>query len=171
MPTLNGGIRRSLFDTRTYKMLNTKIFSCLGGIWGPSGQARMTIRLQACVTLSKRKQAPDYQERSRTSLSSSTRNPWCSVRKIIFMACSRARRDLFFSYIKPHFDQLRSALQEVVCMNRSMTATAGNFLNLLHKIASQKLRRSDIGEQTTRTFPLTRSSRWPGAQSQGVQFQ
>ena len=30
MPILDSGIRRSLFDTRTYKMLNRKIFSCEG---------------------------------------------------------------------------------------------------------------------------------------------
>ena len=76
------------------------------------------------------------------------------------MARSRARRALFFSQIKPHFDQLRLALQEVVCMDRSTTATAGSFLNLAQKIATQKLRRSDTGAQTTRIFPLTRSSRF-----------
>ena len=59
--------------------------------------------------------------------------------KICMVVRSIAMFVWFLQYIKPHFDQLRSSLQNAACVDTSTNLTKDSILKLVYRIALQRL--------------------------------
>ena len=109
------------------------MFSCCGGIWGPGGQARWCFYRVSSMCYS-------FHTQTGTRLS----------RKIQNIALFIREKSMVLSH-KNHFHGTLSG--------NAWSSTAGSYLNLMHKIASQKLRRSDIH---VNEFNLREFNPWVG---------
>ena len=85
------------------------------------------------------------------------------IQEISCSARPGERRALFLANNKPHLLQLRSAEQDVVCMDNNWTAINASIGNPMDNQALHKLRRSEIFDSRTYSWPLDRKKHYSSA--------
>ena len=108
--------------------------------WGQRGRS---MTGQVCTKNQRFPASQDSPQRAfkrwLASLPSPVRNPWFPHANIIFLAPSTEdyveKHDIIFSLTKPYLDQLRCAMQDVVCIKKNMTKTRRSFVNLVNRMS------------------------------------